>query len=119
MYRVFCESFQNYINAYSTEDSKSKFRYVITEPISLMVDLDKFEKEKMNNTVLYKKLCDLLAYMEEQVESYPKFKAFLWTIESRGLKAKKYGMLSKEQAKEQAKLINMFLNLLYWDTCNN
>lgn len=118
MYRVFCESFKNYIHAYSTEDSKSKFRYAITEPISLMVDLDRFEKERESCTVLYKKLCDLLSYMEEQVENYPKFKAFLWTLESRGLKGKKYDMISKEQVKEQAKLINMFLNLLYWDTSN-
>jgi hypothetical protein len=52
--------------------------------------------------------------MEKSKEQYPRFNAFLWTIESRGMVGKHYGIVSPEDLQEQAKLINMFLKLVYW-----
>ncbi len=40
--------------------------------------------------------------------------AFLWTLDSRGIKAKKYNIADEEELKEQIKLINSFLKLTYW-----
>ena len=110
MYRVFCESYNNYIAQNNSDDYRSK----IAEPLALIVDPDKFNDAKENETNLYKRLCDLLYFMEKSKEQYPRFNAFLWTIESRGMVGKHYGIVSPEDLQEQAKLINMFLKLVYW-----
>lgn len=110
MYRVFCESYRNYIAENNSDDYRSK----IAEPFALIVDFDRFSIEKENETHLYKRLCDLLYFMEQNKEKYPRFNAFLWTIESREMVGKYYGIVSPEDLYEQAKLINMFLKLVYW-----
>ena len=51
--------------------------------------------------------------MKNNVEKFPKLKAFLWTLESRNIKAIKYN-ISKEELEEQTKLVNSFLKLAYW-----
>lgn len=59
-------------------------------------------------------VADLLYYMQKNIDKYPKMKAFLWTLESRNMKPKKYNITDIENLEEQAKLINSFLNLAYW-----
>ena len=46
MYRIFCESYKNFISAYDKKDSQSDYRYKISLPIELLVDLDKLHLEK-------------------------------------------------------------------------
>ncbi len=111
MYRIFCESYKNYIKLNHGED----FRSVIVKPFTLIVNIDMFDAEKENESLIYRKLCDLLYFMEQNIESYPRFKAFLWTIEARGIKAMHCGVEDEEILLEQAKIINMFLKLAYWD----
>ncbi|MEZ0537976.1 hypothetical protein ACAG39_12135 [Caldicellulosiruptoraceae bacterium PP1] len=113
MYRVFLESYNNYQKIYSN-NKENAYRYKITEPFELIVNIDRFNKERDKNSFLYKKLCDLLFYMEKNIDRFPKFKAFLWTLESRNIKGKYYGVSSLEELEEQSKIINMFLNLQYW-----
>ena len=63
---------------------------------------------------MYKKLCDLVYFMKENVERFPKLKAFLWTLSSRNIQGKKYNVSNLEELEEQTKLINSFLKLAYW-----
>lgn len=52
--------------------------------------------------------------MKENVERFPKLKAFLWTLSSRNMNGKKYNIAKIEELEEQTKLINSFLKLAYW-----
>ena len=45
---------------------------------------------------------------------FPKLKAFLWTLDSRNIRAQKYGVSKEEDLEEQTKLVNSFLKLAYW-----
>jgi len=110
MYRVFCESYQNFLDTFDDDN----YRLNISKPFELIVDLQKYQIERKNETVLYKKMCDLIFFMQENTKRFPKFKAFLWTLNSRNIKGKKYNISREEDLEEQAKLINSFLKLAYW-----
>ena len=110
MYRIFCESYDNFIKSID-EDS---YRIRISEPFKLIVDIEKYNNEKKEESELYKKLSDLIAFMKENISRFPKLKAFLWTIDSRNIKAKKYNVSTEEELEEQTKLVNSFLKLAYW-----
>ena len=115
MYRIFCESYSNYIGQYNNKIYQDEYRYKIAKPLELLKDLHKYFKAKEANTLEYQQLSDLIAYMEANINQYPKFEAFLWTLEARGIKGKYFGIVPEEELAEQAKLVNMFLNLLYWE----
>ena len=110
MYRVFCESYQNYINSF-TDDN---YRLRISEPLELIVNTHKFNYEKKQCSDMYKKLCDLIYYIKENIKRFPNMKAFLWTLESRKIIPKKYNISTKEDLEKQIKLVNSFLKLAYW-----
>ena len=110
MYRVFCESYENFLKTFEEEN----WRLNIAKPFELIVNPQKYEKEKELKSDLYKRLCDLLLYMNKNIERFPKFKAFLWTLTSRNIIPKEYNIETKEQLEEQAKLVNAFLKLAYW-----
>ena len=77
------------------------------------MDFSLYEKEKQKNTMNYKKLQNLV-FLLKDIDKHPNFKSFLWSIESRGIKGKDYGVLPKKEYKELTKIINMFLCLAYW-----
>lgn len=52
--------------------------------------------------------------MQNNIDRFPKFKAFLWTLKSRNIVAEKYNEGKIENLEEQAKLVNSFLKLAYW-----
>lgn len=110
MYRIFCESYDNFIKSID----KDSYRIKISKPFELLVNIDKYNEEEKNQTELYKKLSDLIFFMKENLDRFPKLKVFLWTIESRNIKAKKYNVSSLEELEEQTKLVNSFLKLAYW-----
>ena len=110
MYRIFCESYENFIKSID----KDSYRIQISKPFELIVDIDKYNKEEEEQSELYKKLCDLMSFMKESVNRFPKLKAFLWTLDSRNIKAKKYNVSTEEELEEQTKLVNSFLKLAYW-----
>ena len=62
----------------------------------------------------YKRLSDLLNYIKENIKRFPRLKAFLWTLQSRNIEAKKFNVANEEDLEEQAKLINSFIKLAYW-----
>lgn len=110
MYRIFCESYDNFLKTFSEENSRLK----IAKIFELIVNIDKYNKEKELQSGAYKKLSNLLFYMKQNINKFPKFKAFLWTLDSRNMVAKKYYDEKNEELEEQAKLINSFLKLAYW-----
>ena len=110
MYRIFCENYRNFIKSFN-EDS---IRLEIAKPLELIADINRYEKEKEKDSILYKKVCDLIYFMQENISRFPRFKAFLWTLSSRNINAKKYDISKTEELEEQCKLINSFLKLAYW-----
>lgn len=52
--------------------------------------------------------------MKKNIERFPKFKAFLWTLKSRNILAEEHDIELQDKLEEQAKLINSFLKLAYW-----
>ena len=110
MYRIFCESYENFIKSFN----ENNYRLKMAEPLELIVDIDKYRQEENKQSELFKKLCDLIYFMKENVAKFPKLKAFLWTLSSRNINGKKYNIAKVEDLEEQTKLINSFLKLAYW-----
>lgn len=110
MYRVFCESYQNFVKSFD----ENNYRLEIAKPLELIANVDKYKEEEEKQSEIFKKLCDLIYFMKENVERFPKLKAFLWTLSSRNMNGKKYNIAKIEDLEEQTKLINSFLKLAYW-----
>lgn len=119
MYRIFCESYQNYINQYEQGMQADEYRFVIGKPMKLISDPQTYFMEMQRQSDIYKQLSDLLAYIENNRDRYPKFMAFLWTLESRGIKGEYFGITPLKDMEEQVKLMTLFLDLLYWDEVKN
>ncbi len=113
MYRIVCESYKNYINDFT--NNRDDFRYRVMQPLSLIIDLNQYQYEKQNETSKYKKLEDFIWMIRKSLDDYPSFKAFIWSLESRGIKGKFYGVLNKEEFEEQVKVMRMFFRLSYWN----
>jgi len=111
MYRIFCESYKNYIGGFEQGDA----RLHVAEPFDLIADLDKFTSEREENTAKYKTLCDILRYAEQNIDRYPRLKAFLWTVSSRGIMPRFFGVTDDADLEERVKLLNSFLKLTYWE----
>lgn len=114
MYRIVCESYENYKKDFLPND-KNNYRYRITRPLELILDLSLYEKEKKRNTLMYRKLESLIYLLKKNIEENPNCKSFLWSLESRGIYGRDYGAISDEEFKELSKIINMFLKLSYWN----
>ena len=110
MYRIFCESYQNFLKSFDKDNSRLR----VAKPLELIVNIEKYNNEQKKESEIYKKVCDLIYFMEENIKRFPKFKAFLWTLESRNIKPKKYNVSKNEELEEQTKLVNSFLKLAYW-----
>lgn len=114
MYRIICESYENYKKDF-LPDYKDEYRYVITKPLELLVDLDLYEKEKAENTLNYQRLEDFIYNINKNIDDYPNYKSLLWTLESRGICGKNYEIMDEEEFTELGKIVNMFLKLVYWN----
>ena len=64
MYRIFCESYENFIKTFEGENDA---RLKIAEPLKLIVNLDSLKKEKESQSEIYKKLSDLVFYMQKNM----------------------------------------------------
>ena len=110
MYRIFCESYKNFKNTFDDDN----YRLQIARPFELIVDMEKYKEEKEKQSTLYKQLCDLILFMKDNINRFPKFKVFLWTLSSREIVPKNYGITEIKDLEEQSKLVNSFLKLAYW-----
>ncbi len=84
-------------------------------PFELIVDLNQYRLEKQNESLRYKKLEDFIWWIKKDLDDNPSFKSLIWSLESRDLRGKYYGVLSKDELKEQIKIMKMFLSLSYWN----
>ena len=84
MYRIVCESYENYKNDFSPNNTND-YRYKITKPLELILDLSLYEEEKNNNTINYQKLEHFIYLLKKNIHEKPNFKSFLWSLESRGI----------------------------------
>lgn len=114
MYRIVCESYENYKNDFLS-DNKDDYRYRITKPLELILDLSLYEKEKKLNTLKYRKLESFIYLLKKNIDEYPNSKSFLWSLESRRIYGRDYEVISDEEFRELSKIINMFLKLSYWN----
>lgn len=114
MFRIVCESYESYKNDFLAND-KDNYRYVITKPLELLLELSLYEKEKKHNTINYQKLEHFIYLLKENIDKYPNYKSFLWSLESRGILGKNYGVMDEDDFNELAKIVNMFLKLSYWN----
>lgn len=110
MYRIFCESYKNYIKLFD----KESYRLQIANDFELLTDVGKYEEEKSKQSLQYKRISDLINYIKENIKRFPRLKAFLWTLQARNIDAKKFNVAKKEDLEEQTKLINSFIKLAYW-----
>ena len=110
MYRIFCESYRNYIKLFD----KNNYRLQIANDFELLTNVEKYEEEKIKQSQQYKRISDLIDYIKENIKRFPRLKAFLWTLQSRNIDAKKFNVSKEEDLEEQAKLINSFIKLTYW-----
>ena len=110
MYRIFCESYQNYIKDIEQSDA----RFTAAEQLSLITDVNLFNSEREKNSPAYQMLCDALYYASENVDKYPRLEAFLWTIASRGMIPRRFGITDNSVLNEQVSLMNSFVKLAYW-----
>lgn len=110
MYRMFCESFPNVLEALK----ENNYRANNAKILELIVDIDKYKKEKKEESEIYKKLSDLIFYMSQNINKYPRTKAFIWTLEGKEIVGKKYNISTNEDLEEQVKLVNSILKLAYW-----
>lgn len=114
MYRIVCESYENYKNDFIPNNT-GDYRYKVAEPLELILDLSMYEKEKTNNTIKYQKLEQLIYLLKKNINKHSNTKSFLWSLESRGIYGKNYDVLLKEDFNELSKILNMFLKLSYWN----
>ena len=110
MYRIFCESYDNFVKSFNERCS----RLETAKPIELLTNEKAFKEEGEKQSELYKKANDLIYFMKKNIKKYPKLKAFIWTIGSRNMNGKKYNVSTNEELEEQLKLVNSFLQLAYW-----
>lgn len=113
MYRIMCGSYENYKKDFMPDNAED-YRYKVTTPLELVVDISLYESEKAMNSLVYQQLEDLIYLLKKDIDKHPNFKSFLWSLESRGINGEDIGVLSKEDYKELTKIINMFLKLAYW-----
>lgn len=110
MYRIFCESYINFVASFDT----TSCRLELAKPLELIVNINKYIEEEKKESEIYKSLCDLVVFMNNNIQRFPKLKAFLWTIGSRNITGKEYNITNSQDLEEQTKLVNSFLKLAYW-----
>jgi chemotaxis methyl-accepting protein methylase len=84
---------------------REEYRNSIALPLALLCDEARYAAEKESETKLYRQLSDLLFHMEQNVAKYPAIKAFLWTLESRGISGTSYGAAMNKDIEEVIRIV--------------
>ena len=112
MYRIFKESYPNLIK---TVDGVRK-KYI--DYFDLIDDVEKYNKNKIENSIKYKKLNRLLYYIQAKLREFPRCECLLWELDTIGITVDKENIdnnvLSHEYLEEAAKTINTVMKLNYW-----
>ena len=113
MFRIVCESLINYNKDFIGD--YNNYRYKLMKPFELLLDIEKFNNEKIKLSSEYKKLQDFVYRVKLNQKNYPRLNSLIWALESRGIIGKKFDVLLDEEFNEQLKILGMFLKLSYWN----
>ncbi|MDM8534783.1 hypothetical protein QUF55_08810 [Clostridiaceae bacterium HSG29] len=115
MYRIIKESYNNYKNDFLVSDALDDIRYIIMEPFEIIFNIEKWNYEKNQKTENYKKVAEVLYYINGNINEFLEFKVFMWELEARNIIGEDFLVLSSEDKEEIIKNFKMFLNLTYWN----
>jgi len=107
MYRIIKASYHNFKDDFLASNARKDTRYNIMEPFEIIFNMDQWNHEKNRKSHNYKKVSEVLYYIEENIDKLIEFKVFMWELESRNI----YG----EDRDEIIKIFKMFLDLTYWN----
>ncbi|TCK93178.1 hypothetical protein EDC19_1366 [Natranaerovirga hydrolytica] len=112
MYRIVCESYNNYIQDFSSD--KDDYRNKVIGFLRLIININTYEEEKIKCSLDYRKLETFVYRLNKDQSNYSKVSSFLWSLESRGISGVDYNAMTEEEYEEAIKILKMFLNLTYW-----
>ncbi len=111
MYRMFQDSYENLIG---TLDGVRK-EYV--QCFRLIYDINIYNQNKRENSTEYKRLNNLLIYITDSMNRFPRLKCFLWELELLGISVDRGNIdesISIEYVDEAAKILNTVMKMNYW-----
>jgi hypothetical protein len=114
MYRIVKESYEHFLSDFTREQQES-YRYRVALPFALLFDLDTYAEEGAIRSEQFLKIQDFLWRLEQMTTTHPQYKVFLRELASRGIVGTNTNVLTDEEFGEQRNLLEMFLNLSYWD----
>ena len=114
MYSAFCRCLKNYLKQYDDPVTKNEYRYKVVEPLALMLDAAEFNIEKSNQTDKYKRVSDFLEYVRIHKDTCHQLPTLIRELGDYGMTGKYQGVTSEEDLKEQLKIMNMFMKLMYY-----
>ena len=98
---------------FNSESDKTTFRYWMAKPLELLFDIDLFNYHKKEHSLWYMNICELVFYMHDNLDRFPKFKAFLWHTEGYGYSFSYFNRHDFKLYEEQCKLLHQILSLIY------
>ncbi len=115
MFRIVKESYYNYKDDFLVSNAIDDTRYKIMVPFEMIFNIEKWANEKSQKTENYKKVAEILYYIEENINELLEFKVFMWELEARNIVGENFSVLSSEDKEEIIKNFKMFLDLTYWN----
>lgn len=85
MYRIFCESYENFIKSFDTNSC----RLEVAEPLGLITDVNRYMEEEKRESEIYKKLSDLIIFMQKSIRNISEIKSFFMDFEFKKYKWKR------------------------------
>lgn len=81
MYKIFVESYPNVVNLFN----KTDVRYKYIEYMDLLCDKLKYLEHKNRNTENYMKVCNLLTYINDNIDKYERLQLLMSELEYLGI----------------------------------
>lgn len=111
MYKIFIESYPNLVNSFDKKDVR--YRYI--EYMAIFCDKSKYLEHKNKNSNSFMKVCNLLTYINDNIDKYERLQVLLFELEYLGmLPVKTKQVLTEEEMEEGAKILESIVKLNYW-----
>lgn len=111
MYRLLKEGCYNFKREFCEDEYYMK----VILGIEVLVDIDIYRKEKVQNSNLYKEACELIEHIKikSMEEKYRQFGCLTWELENLGFEGINFDISNREILNEQIEVIRMFLSFSY------
>lgn len=111
MYRIFKESYPNLINSLDDKD----VRYKYAKNLELLCHIDEYKKHKENKSLEYRKIGNLIYYIQRNIDAFPRLRYFISILGLLGVNSYNTEMLlDKAELMESTKMLNTIMCLNYW-----